>query len=463
MSIAAVYADDLSRVRITCTGAAAHADYAVIERSADGITWSVVRGGNQVPLVAGACSLDDYEFAASVSNTYRATYVDSASPSVITPAAVASGDNVSLIPALPAGLVDGDLLLLKAAIRSTSASVNTPAGWALWVDGGNFRVFARSYAAGVVAPTVTFAGGAAGDDTVARILAVRNAEHGNTAWQYQSNASAQDIAVPGVVLAGTEANLVLRIGWKQSTATSSTLADWTFISRDSVIAGNDETVLWYQRTTSTNPVAGAFVMSGGVAAVSKAATMRLTRAPYVLRETANVTPGMDRVWLKNPQRPYLNRPVTVVDWSTIQRPARSGVFEVVGRSAAVAVTELRGGKRYTLTVTTTSLDQAADFDGVLSAGEPVHLHVPAGCPFPGGYWIIADTGERRPAARRSVRRYVDLPLVEVAAPDGTIVGATITWQGVINTYATWADLIAAEPTWSDVLDSIGTPADVVVP
>jgi hypothetical protein len=462
VTITATYVNDLSRVRISCTGAASHADYATIERSSDGITWSVVRGGDQVPLVSGACTLDDYEFVPSVLNTYRASYVDSASPSIIGLGTAASGDNVSLNPPLPAGLVDGDLMLCKTAIRSTSASVNTPAGWALWVDGGNFRVFARTYVAGDVAPTVTFTGGVAGDDTVARILGVRNWD--GPTWNYQSNASAQNIAVPMIALAaGVGPNLMLRIGWKQSTATSSAMGGWTFLSRDSVVAGNDETVVWYSNLTSEGQGAGEFTMSGGVAAVSKSASMRLIRAAYTKRETTTVTPGMDRVWLKNPQRPYLNRPVTVVGWSDIQRPARAGVFDIVGRSFPLAVTELRGSKRYTLTLTTPDLATHDDLDGVLGAGEPILLHVPDGCPFPGGYYVVGETAVRRPAARRSERRYFDLPLTEVAAPDGTLVANTITWQGVINGYATWAALIAAEPTWSDVLDTIGTPADVVVP
>jgi hypothetical protein len=462
MSITATYADDLSRVRIACTGAPAHADYATIERSADGITWSVVRGGDQVPLVGGACTLDDYEFTPSTLNTYRATYVDSADPSVIGTAAVASAVNASVVPPLPAGLVDGDLMLCKAAIRSTSASVNTPAGWSLWVDGGNFRVFARTYVTGDTAPTVSFTGGGAGDDTMARILGVRNWD--SPTWNYQSNASGQNIAVPSIGLAaGVGPNLMLRIGWKQSVSTGSTMPGWTFLSRDSLTAGDDETVVWYSNLTTEGQGAGQFTMSGGTAAVSKSVSLRLVRAAYVKRESATVTPGMDRVWLKNPQRPYLNRPVTVVGWSDIERPARSGVFDIVGRSFPLAVTELRGSRRYTLTLTTPDLDAHDDLDGVLGAGEPVLLHVPAGCPFPGGYWVVGTTAVRRPAGRRSARRYFDLPLTEVAAPDGTLVGSTITWQGVINQYATWADLIAAEPTWSDVLDAIGTPADVVVP
>lgn len=466
MSITATYLDDLSRVRLECTGAPAAADHALIERSTDGgITWATVRGGATVALDGGACLLDDYEFAPGALNTYRASYVDMADPSFVTPGAVATGNNTSVNPPLPGGLVDGDLLVMMAAIRNPAATVNTPAGWTRYADLGHFRIYVAIYTAGFTAPTVTFTGGAAGDDTAARIGAVRNAVSFSTVvWTTLTNAAAQDVAMPGIAPAALTPNLLVRFGWKQSVSTSSSMTGWTFISRDSVALGGGMTIAWHHQTTSVDPGAGTLTLGGGSAAISKAITMRFTRAPYRTQDSTTVTPGMDRIWLKHPGRPYLNRPLTVVDWSEVKRPARSGVFDVVGRSYPVAVTELRGSRRCTLTVTTTSLAQHDDLDTALSAGEPVLVHVPAGCPVPGMYAIVGDTSSARPRrGRRSVRRYIDLPLVEVAAPSGSLVGSTVTWQGVLNSFATWADVLAAEPTWADLLDRIGTPGDVIVP
>ena len=56
----------------------------------------------------------------------------------------------------------------------------------------------------------------------------------------------------------------------------------------------------------------------------------------------------------------------------------------------------------------------------------------------------------------------NLPLREVAAPGADVCGSTITWQGVINTYATWQDVLNNEATWFDLMQNIGTPADVIV-
>ncbi|WP_110082610.1 hypothetical protein [Actinokineospora spheciospongiae] len=462
MSVTATYIDDLSRVRVSCAGAPAAADFAKIERSADGITWATVRGGDAVALgPGGTCVIDDYEFDPGVTNIYRASYVDSAMSSLSAIGAVETGNNATVTPGIPSGALAGDHLVLVAAHRNTSASVSTPTGWTLRTDGGNFRIFTRRYTTGLAAPTVAFTGGAAGEDTMARIVALRNAV--DDSWSYQVNPSAQDIPVNAHFL--PRAAMVLRIGWKAAASTSSNLPDFTVVAHSSTTGTSPQTLTMWRQTYfggGTIP-AQTITVTGGAAAVSKSVTIRFAVAPYVTQETATVVPAMDRPWLKNPLRPYLNRPLTVIDWSDVERPARSGVFDIIGSPTPVAVTDLRGSRRYTLTVTVPDLGQAADLDGCLAAGEPILLHVPAGCRFPGMYAVVGDTKMGRPPARRSVRRYLDLPLTEVAPPASTMVPTTVTWQGIINTFATWADLIAAEPTWGDVADRIGTPADVVVP
>jgi hypothetical protein len=178
--------------------------------------------------------------------------------------------------------------------------------------------------------------------------------------------------------------------------------------------------------------------------------------------TGSITPVLDGVWIKSIARPFLNRKVTVVDFSDIQRASRAGVFNVIGRSDPVAVNDLRGSRQWTLDVLTHTLAEASDFDLVLASGDPLFVHVPADCPVPGGYVTVGDTTESR-TARRSVRRIFSLPCTQVAAPGPDVVGATVNWQTVLTAYPTWADVLAAHPTWSSLLELIGSPADVVVP
>ncbi|PRX48687.1 hypothetical protein B0I33_104505 [Prauserella shujinwangii] len=182
-------------------------------------------------------------------------------------------------------------------------------------------------------------------------------------------------------------------------------------------------------------------------------------------QTASLTPALSSVWLKSIARPFLNRPVTVTDWSDIERPSRNGVFTVVGRSVAVAVTDVRGGRQYELVVTTPTLADADDLDLCLASGDPVFVHVPGDpdCLVPRSmYAVVGDISIERHSAKTR-RRFFRLPLTEVAAPGPDVVGATITYQGVLNAFATYEALLATEPTYADVLERISDPAEVIVP
>lgn len=463
MTIGASYASDLSRVVIACSAAPSLADYATIERSVDQITWVTVRGGSAVPLTAGACTLDDYEFVPGVLNYYRARYVDTADPSVVAVGAASSGNNASVTPGLPAGIADGDVLVMHTMIRNLAGSVNTPSGWTLWVDGGNFRVFVRVYATGQTAPTVTFTGGVANADTTARIIAVRNSDY-TISNLFQANASAQNIAFPAMAVAPLSPDLFMLLGWKQNPSTSGALVTWIANWFSSLTAGDDATVFNYTKLSAVSISAGTLTITGGASAVSEVAMLRFTRRPYVSQETATVTPTINTVWMKNIQQPFLNRTLTVVGFSDITLPSNSGSFVVANRSKKFAVTEVRGGNEYTLTAMTRTDSEAEDLKAVLAAGDVVLLQLPHNYKrFPGGYYLIQDVKVRKGQSQYAARRYIDLELEETSAPSSAIVGNTVTWQGIINTYATWADLMAANPTWQDVMRRIGTPSDVVVP
>lgn len=183
-------------------------------------------------------------------------------------------------------------------------------------------------------------------------------------------------------------------------------------------------------------------------------------------DAGSITVDLDQVWLKSITRPFLNRAVEVRNWSDVTRPARNGVFDIVGRSYPVVVTDVRGSRQYTLEINTVTLGEAEELDLVLASGDPIFLHAPSAFRMPevlmkSTYAVVGNSGERR-TGKRGWRAFT-LPLTEVAAPHHSIVGMTVTWQSVINAYATWADVIAANVTWADLLDRIGDPIDVLVP
>jgi hypothetical protein len=140
------------------------------------------------------------------------------------------------------------------------------------------------------------------------------------------------------------------------------------------------------------------------------------------------------------------------------------VFDVISRTMPIAVTDLRGSRRLSLTVTTVDLGAAEDLDARLAQGDPVLIHAPGGvdCPIPSMYAVVGDVAIDR-HSKRTKRRFFDLPLTEVAAPASTIYSTTVVWADIVAAYATWADLLAAEPTWSDVLDYVAPVGEVITP
>ena len=181
-------------------------------------------------------------------------------------------------------------------------------------------------------------------------------------------------------------------------------------------------------------------------------------------DTAQITVGLDGVWIKNIAKPWLNRQVKVVEASAIERPSRGGVFDVVGRTNPVTVTDVRASRRFDLVVLADTGQEADDLELALSAGDVVFLHVPPGCPLPIDtmYAAVGDL-ESEQVSRYSEVRLLTLPLTETAAPSADVVGSTITWSGVLNAYSAWQALLDVQPTWADVLEQIGKPGDIVVP
>lgn len=464
MTLNLAYDATLARVRLTVSAAPAAAEYVHIERSTNQINWTTVRGGTAITLVSAAAMLDDYEFESDVVNYYRASYVDQGPITYVGTGSAASGVNASITPGLPASLNPGDLLVTVAAIRNSgTGTANVPTGWTAMATSGNLTVMGRRYATGDAAPLVTFTGGVANADTLARMVAFRNAELVPLVSAPLLNASAQNVTTPAAVI--TEDGCVALVaGWKQDDWTSVAAVPGFTEAWELTSATGDDASLFLDyviQTTAANIAASSAAVTGGAAAISRAITLALTPAEYVTRDTSTITPALDGVWLKSLARPFLNRQVTVTDWSEITRPTRTGIFEVVGRTTPIAVSEVRGSRRWTLDVVTTTAAEASDMDLLLASGDLQFIHTPADCIVPGGYVSVGDTSQAR-LGPRSVKNVFSLPLTEVAAPGADVVGATITWQGLLNLYGSWSAVLAAHATWASLLELIGSPSDVIV-
>lgn len=472
MTIMLTYDDIFSRVHIAVTGLNAITDEVKIERSTNQVNWTTVRGGTALVPVGNAVELDDYEFSANVTNYYRATAVDTAATTFVTGGPAVSGNNTSLVATLPLGIQDQDLLLIQASIRNSGTGVpNAPSGWSTVLDASNMKIFGKIAGSSEVAPTVTFTGGVANADTLVQTAAFRRVSLTTGSAQTLLNTSQQDIPRPAFTVPASGMLLVYSL-WKQDDWTSVTNGSAGFAAIGSVVstAGDDAAQAWSWRvdTIPSSQASSTAIVTGGAAAISRSGAMTFYHANLQLsQESASITPTIDGVWLKDVSKPFLNRKLGCIpNQSPITRRARNGIFDIVGRSFPVAVTDVRGSREFAVEVITQTTQEREELDLILATGDTFFFQSPPGDPFPTVYAAVNDTSERRPLRRRDCGndwRVFTLPLVEVAAPSPDVVGSLGTWQTVVNTYATWSAVLAAHTTWASLLTLVGSPSEVIVP
>lgn len=179
-------------------------------------------------------------------------------------------------------------------------------------------------------------------------------------------------------------------------------------------------------------------------------------------ETASITPSLDgRVWLKSIRHPFLNRPVSVGGVGGDQTADRTSLYTAQGRSAPVAVIDVRSTATFMLTLRTASLEEARDLDLTVRSGDVFFVQPPAGSQIPGGYVVIDTSGFER-FGPVSTRRRFPLPCTVVAAPAPGVVGGTMTYGALINLYGAYQNVLNANPTYAALLDLMASPDDLVV-
>lgn len=476
MPLTATYNPDLARVQLAATGLPEPTfDWitAHFQRSVDGITWTTVRGGGAVTIVGGNASLDDYEFADGVINTYRVvvpTGVDTlerteangwgnadtgqawtTSGGVAGNYSVGSGHGIHIPTAvnssrntiLPVTIDDGTV---RTAIRVPQLATGgplMPGVFARRVDGSNMYL-----AEILVNPDQTMSArirrfeAAVGTELASASLALTHTAAGWYALRLDMDGD----------------DLRLKV-W---TAGASEPSAWTVEATDTAFTAGTVGPRSAANTGNTN-VSPEFWYDDFVADDGDVTVlMSTTITPDLAGDGCTDTP----VWIKSISRPFLNRAVTVVQRpdTTITRRSRAGVFDIVGRSYPIAVSDLRASRQWTMYVRTYTHTEAEEFDLILASGDPLFVQVPAGCAasVPGGYVTVGDTTQAWHPLRPTQCLWT-LPLTEVAAPGPDVVGATITWAGVLAQYADWSQVLAANATWADLLANVGNPSDVIVP
>lgn len=192
--------------------------------------------------------------------------------------AAAHANNTSVTPAIHASSATGDLMILVAAIRSTTANPDTPSGWTLSINAGNLRIFSKLHDGSESDPTVTFTGGVAGDTTSAAITTFRNTVSDvdsvflDEFIKSYTNPSAQNVALPGLPEPPYDGCVVLYVGWKQDDWTSAgTLGGANRVDAPTT-TGNDQAIVidyTIQTTADAFDPGGFFTITGGASAISK--------------------------------------------------------------------------------------------------------------------------------------------------------------------------------------------------
>lgn len=466
MSITLSYLGDLGRVRIEYAGAPAAADYAHVERSTNGITWSTIRGGEQAALSAGAGVIDDYEYEPGVANQYRVSFVNAAEIVYLGIGTAVHADNAGVTVVIPAlAKVEAALLNLVVTKRNTAQVLNTPAGWTKVIEFQTITVYQRQWVTGTPDPDITVTGGAAGDTISGVITAFDNAAPGPTVIQTQSNASAQNISSPAMQIPD-DFSAIGHVSHKiAEVTTSSTLSLFLNTTVMSTPTGLDQATIWQRASASSNVQSvgvQSLTITGGVAALSRVAMWAMKRLPYMAQYADTITPEDTGFWIKNLRRPNQNVKAVITAYGDITRRARTGVFDIVGRTYPVAVTDVHTGRAITITVRAEDFHASRALADQLGSGEVYLFQAQSDeCPVPTMYAVIGDTREFRTRVRGKYR-YIDLPLTEVAAPSAGVYPTTVTYGDLPLMFATYGALLAAEPTYSDVMD-ITASVDVIVP
>lgn len=190
----------------------------------------------------------------------------------------AHADNATVSPALPAGVQQGDLLLVFAAQRNTSAVLNTPTGYTALMADANVCLFGKIHTGTESAPTVSWTGTtAAGDTMSAQMAAFRYTQNIVAALSGQSNSAAANIGYPAAYPTAAR-QVVVWLGWKQDDWTSvATVSGATEIAEAATTTGNDQGLVWDYliQTTAVEQASGSFVVTGGTSVISKGYTVIL--------------------------------------------------------------------------------------------------------------------------------------------------------------------------------------------
>lgn len=479
MTLAATYDATNARVQLAATALPIMPGLNFfVERQVGGGSWVGVRGGYPIAPAAATFNLDDYEFTPNVVNSYR----------IRTDAIY---DTFSRSSASAWGSADsGQAYTVSGGI---AADYNVAAGI------GTIRIQAVSAARVAFMNTVSLAdydqyadiassATATGGSIFGRLNGRRDAGGSNRYFlEIEFQTTGGVILTLKKTVAGVQTTLASvlttlsytpgvtkRVRFRQVGSllylkawdtTSVEPSTWT-------ITATDTSVTLAGKVGAEGILAGVNTNVNPVVQFDNFHVLDLaTTSPTMsIVGSTTITPTLTDMWLKFPLRPFLNRLVSFCNWDPETLPARGQVYEVLGRRLPVAVTEVRGSRRFGMTLATIDADEADGIALSLSFGDVAFIQSPgddvycalAKRNYPASlYAFIGDVNLAHPMGT-TPPWVVDFPCTEVAPPDPALAGSGVTWQGIINGFATWAAVQAQFGTWLLVEQYISSPDDEIV-
>jgi hypothetical protein len=208
------------------------------------------------------------------------TAITTVTPTFVAAGAAVAADNASVVPGLPVGAAEDDLLIVLAAGRDFGNALSTASsGWEVMWSLGNITWFWKVHGAvEATGPTIAIGGThAAGDTVQAQMIAIRDCPQVIRTSTQEFNGTSQNLFYPslyGLISKG----LLVTGAWKQDDWTSvGTLSGYTEIGEPASTLGNDQGLVWdYKAVTGEVANAfGSFVVTGGAAAFSRGMSVLL--------------------------------------------------------------------------------------------------------------------------------------------------------------------------------------------
>jgi hypothetical protein len=197
--------------------------------------------------------------------------------------AAVAADNASVIPPLPSGLQEGDLMLCLWSARGGGVPAPIPSGWKqqVWHINGGFpnpvnsmALFYKFYQVGDGNPTMGYANGDPGDTVIAQVCAFRGVDK-TTPFDVTPGgkwgSSAQNIGPTNALTTGEKGKLIIVRGHKADDWTSvATLSGddltWAEIGEPCSSLGNHAGMVWnyaISPTGSKTVTPKTFMITGG--------------------------------------------------------------------------------------------------------------------------------------------------------------------------------------------------------